>query len=218
MEPVNNETDGMMYDPHAPAGWYVNPNNSQEERYWDGAEWSQQTRPHWQPAAILGGSIWQGVGAVMSVVFLVPTMMLFGFGGFAMISGGEPMVGGALLGFVALFTTLFVISSVKKLRHARRMVNARNASPDTQAALGNTTMLPDDITNEQRWAPPYIVGAIAMLCGVGAMAFIINSEPLAAVVLSAFTVVCAWAAWHTFRLNRKAGLAWEEAWKSSGHK
>jgi hypothetical protein len=214
---MNNETDGM-YDPHAPAGWYVNPDNHTQERYWDGTEWSQQTRPHWQPAAILGGSIWQGVRVVHGLIFVVPTIGFLGFAGFTMISGGGLMLGGTVLGFVALFTTIFVISSVKQLRHARRMVNARNASPDIQAALGNTLMLPDDIKNEKRWAPPYIVGTIATLCGILTVAFALNGETFAAVVLTAITVASAWGAWHTFRLNRKAGLPVEDAWKTGGTK
>lgn len=35
-----------MNDAHpAPAGWYIDPNNKSQERYWDGLEWTNDYRP-----------------------------------------------------------------------------------------------------------------------------------------------------------------------------
>jgi hypothetical protein len=30
---------------HAPAGWYKNPNNSNQQRYWDGFHWTDEVKP-----------------------------------------------------------------------------------------------------------------------------------------------------------------------------
>ncbi|MEA2126731.1 MAG: hypothetical protein QOI80_3513, partial [Solirubrobacteraceae bacterium] len=36
----------------APAGFYVDPSNTTAERYWDGARWTEQTRPASPPVPI----------------------------------------------------------------------------------------------------------------------------------------------------------------------
>lgn len=37
--------------PALPAGWYVNPDNAAELRWWTGQEWTASTRPLEPPAA-----------------------------------------------------------------------------------------------------------------------------------------------------------------------
>src|SRR6476659_10486 len=36
---------GDMPPPHAPAGWYADPDSAQRWRYWDGQRWTSQAKP-----------------------------------------------------------------------------------------------------------------------------------------------------------------------------
>ncbi|WP_166804422.1 DUF4190 domain-containing protein [Cryobacterium sp. MDT1-3] len=105
----------------APAGWYPNPNNQDEELLWDGAEWSGVSREAQAKAPVAStapsvsnhlaaaAAIIGGISVVFNPGFLLSILaFIFGWVGVSRASriggyGRAPAWAGIVLGAVGLF-------------------------------------------------------------------------------------------------------------------
>jgi membrane protein YdbS with pleckstrin-like domain len=206
--------------PRTPAGWYIDPEDRRFDRYWDGTDWLINRRLNYVGRMTWGGGWVQGAVAVFGFLFVMFFMAIPVYVGVVMIFTGEitfMVFGVALLLVVVTFTALFTWFNLKRLRYARRAIAARNATPEVQATVESDAvqMLPQDMRGTLRWAPPYLLGIIAVLLGILSFVAMSYGALISGFFLMMFTVVFAWIAWLSYRRNRKAGLSAEEARKTT---
>ena len=94
----------MAGQPKPPAGWYPNPQNRAERRYWDGSNWTNQTAPNSsgpsaQPRQV-GAATWVGI-AVTALLLIIA--MSTGFGPFLV-----------MVGIIAAATATYTLISLRR--------------------------------------------------------------------------------------------------------
>ncbi|UKA61981.1 DUF2510 domain-containing protein [Arthrobacter sp. FW306-04-A] len=124
-----------------PAGWYRDPSNAPQTRYWDGNAWSDQVRPFDPPKApptapqtprkrrgkgwIIAGCIIAALGIVLGIVAASSTIV----DGYGRTTQGGPTIGTFLV--IGLGLALVAVGFCIRLLAPRRNAGLQvNSAPD----------------------------------------------------------------------------------------